>query len=493
MTGATALETGRSTGKRKPLGPGALDGKRFLESLDDGRSVWLNGERIDKVATHPLFRAQALEMARIYDLQHQEGTREAMTFVNPNGVRVSCSYLEPRDAEGLMKRRRNAEIWAAESFGMMGRYPDFCASVAVGFKDCGDELAKLDPMFAQNAAWHHQYAAENDLCLGHGLHDPNMDKTLRPEQDPDRCLRIVKERDDGIVVRGARFVTLGPFSHEMQIAPTFMLNEREADHALWFAVPSNAPRLKMICREAFSNRSRFEHPASSRFDEQDTLVIFDDVFVPWERVFLARRPAEANRLFRSRVMVWAVFAAAVQLLARLELLIGTGYLLARTGGMDDRPHVQQELGELITYKRIFADILRAAEIDHQVTPNGLLAPGNITHQRAFIGMISERIIDIMEHIGTSSLIFNPSEKDFAVPELRPLLDLYGRGRGVDALTRTKLCKLAWDLTGDAFGGRQQLYERLHSGDPKAVLAGVYQRYDKAPAVAMVERLTDTKF
>jgi 4-hydroxyphenylacetate 3-monooxygenase/anthranilate 3-monooxygenase (FAD)/4-hydroxyphenylacetate 3-monooxygenase len=413
--------------------------------------------------------------------------------LNENGVRVSYSYLEPMKPEDLALRRRNAEIWARQSYGMMGRYPDFCAAIAVGFKDVGHELAKLDPAFARNAAWHHRYAAENDLCLGHGLHDPNMDKTQRPADDPDRCLRIVKEKDGGIVVRGARFVTLGPVSHEMQIAPTYILNEKEADHALWFAIPSNAPGLKMLCREPFAGRNRFDHPVSSRFDEQDALVIFDDVFVPWERVFLARHPLAANRLFRSGVMVWAIHAAVIQLVARMELMIGVGHLMATVGGIDQRPNVQQLLGELITYKRIFESLMRTSEIDCVKTAGGRYAPGELLHQRAFITLVSERIVAILEQIGTSGLIFLPQEKDFAAPELKRLIDLYYRGRATSAYDRTKLAKLAWELTGDGFGGRQQLYERLHSGDPNVIVGAVYQRYNKAEAIKMVEELLETKF
>ncbi|MGE5147061.1 MAG: 4-hydroxyphenylacetate 3-hydroxylase family protein [Candidatus Eiseniibacteriota bacterium] len=489
---ATSKKTNGAAAGRA-LGPGILDGKRYLDSLRDGRQVWVNGEKIADVTTHPLFRGMCQEMARLYDLQHDPATRDTMSFVNERGVRVSYSYFEPHSTDDLLKRRRNAEVWARESFGMMGRYPDFCAALAVGFKDVGHELEKFDPAFAKNTAWHHQYASENDLCLGHGLHDPNMDKTLRPEQDPDRCLRIVKERDDGIVVRGARFITLAPVTNELQIAPTYVLNEREAEHALWFAIPTAAPGVKIICREPFSGRSAFDHPASSRFDEQDALVVFDDVLVPWERVFLARKPLDANRLFRSRVTLWAVHAAAIQLVARLELMIGVAHLMAKVGGVDGRPQVQQKLGELITYKHIFDALMRDSEVNCVTTPGGLTAPGQLLHHRAFITLVSERIVDIVEHIGTSGLIFLPNEKDFDVPELKPYLDVYFRGREVTAYDRTRLSKLGWELTGDSFGGRQQLYERLHSGDPNVIQAAVYQRYDPKPAVAMVNRLLDTNF
>jgi 4-hydroxyphenylacetate 3-monooxygenase/anthranilate 3-monooxygenase (FAD)/4-hydroxyphenylacetate 3-monooxygenase len=468
------------------------DGRSYLESLRDGRSVWIRGERVKDVTNHPAFAGVCREMARIYDLQAAPDTRDTMTYLDESGARLSRSYLAPKSPADLLLRRRNGEIWARESFGMLGRYPDFCAAMTVGFRDVEDELRKLDPDFAENAVRYHLYAAANDLCLSHGLHDPAMDKSLRPEQDPDRCLRIVKETDSGFVVKGARMVTLGALSNEILIAPTYPLNEREKDHAIWFAIPADATGLRQVCRAPFApNRNAFDHPVSTRFDEPDTLAIFDDVLVPFDRVFLAREPLAAGRLFRSRVMAWASYAAAVQLLAKLELFLGVGHLMASTAGMAERPNVLAELGELATYAQVFQSLVRAAEIDCQTTSGGHVAPGSLIHQRAFIALVSERIVSLLEHLGTSALIFVPTAEDFDAPELRPLLDLYGRGKDLPAFDRARLCRLAWELTADSFGGRHQLYERLHSGDPATIIAAVYQRYDKAGAVDIVTRLLES--
>lgn len=190
------------------------DGRSYLESLRDGREVWVHGERVKDVTSHPAFAPVCRELARIYDMQSAPETRDTMTYVAGNGTRVSYSYRMPETPEDLLGRRRNGEIWARESFGMLGRYPDFCAAMTVGFRDVHDALSKLDKSFAENAVSYHRTAAENDWCLSHGLHDPAMDKSLRPEQDPERCLRIVKERDEGLVVRGTRMVTLGALSSE---------------------------------------------------------------------------------------------------------------------------------------------------------------------------------------------------------------------------------------------------------------------------------------
>jgi aromatic ring hydroxylase len=469
--------------------PGVMDGTRYIESLRDGREVWLHGEKVADVTQHPAFRNVVHTIAELYDLQHAAATRDTMTYVDADGVCGSISYLPPTSPEDLLRRRRNTELWTEQSFGMLGRLPDFCAAMIVGFHDTRAELNSMRAGFGDNATRYLTFARHNDFALSHGLHDPHMDKTLRPRQDPDRCLRIVAERDNGVVVRGARFVTLGPLSNEVVVAPTYVLADDEEEFALWFACPVNLAGIRQICRDPFTLRPQTaDHPLSVRYDEQDVLMIFDDVLIPWERIFLMRQPQEANALFRSRVMAWAGYASILQLIARLELIIGTAHLIAQTGGIAKRPHVMLEMGELVSYAGMFKGILRAAEVDCVRTPGGHFMLGDTAHIRPLITMTSERIINIFEHVATSAPVFAPTAEDFDVPELRPLLDVYGRGKDVDAAYRHRLCRLAWELTADSFGGRQQLYERLHSGSPEVIVSGAYQRYDKSKGIAMVNKL-----
>jgi aromatic ring hydroxylase len=469
--------------------PGAIDGRRYVERLRDGREVWLHGEKVADVTRHSAFANVVRTLADLYDQQHRAPTQELMTYVDEDGVRGSISYLPPTSPEELIRRRRNTEVWTEQSFGMLGRLPDFCGAMIVGLYDARAELNALHPGFGDNAARYLKFARQNDLALSHGLHDPHMDKTLRPKQDPDRCLRIIRERDDGVVVRGARFVTLGPLTNEVMIAPTYVLADDEEDFAIWFACPVNLPGIRQICRDPFSVRPQTaDHPLSTKYDEQDVLMIFDDVLIPWERIFLMRKPKEANALFRMRVMSWAGYASVLQLIARLELIIGTAHLIAETGGIANRPFVGLEMGELVSYAGMFKALLRAAEVDCVRTPGGNYALGDTGHLRPLITLTSERIINIFEHIATSAPVFTPTAEDFDVPQLRPLLDVYGRGKGVDAVYRHRLCRLAWELTSDSFGGRQQLYERLHSGSPEVIISGAYQRYDKSKGIAMVNKL-----
>ena len=471
-------------------GGGALSGERYLESLRDGREVWYRGERIKDVTTHPEFAQMAGSIARIYDMQHAPETRDVMTYEQENGLRASYSYYLPTKPEDLLLRRRNTEVWVREVFGMCGRLPDFCASMVIGYYDIRHELATLNADLARNTETYLSYARNNDLCLSHGLHDPCMDKSLRPSQDPDRCIRVIKERDNGIIVRGARFATFGLFSNEMLISPTYMFTEDESEFALWFTVPCNAPGLKQVAREAFSGRSPSDHPVSARFDEIDSLVIFDDVFIPWERVFLYREPLAANRLFRGNVMSWASYAGSVLTQVRMEILVAVAHLLATTSGVDKRPNVVSKIGEMCTYLSLLRTNLRAGEIDCTRTPGGHFRPAPAPERRALVTMISERFIELVEHIGTSSLIFLPNAEDWTVPELRKHLDVYMRGKQTSPRDRYKLCKLAWDLTGDAYGSRQQLYERLHSGDPEVMVQNAYRHFDLSPGVELVTKFLD---
>jgi len=469
-------------------GTGAKTGQQFIDSLRDDREIWFRGERIRDVTRHPLFANMAANLAKAYDLQHAPGTQDVMTYDDGTGRRVSYSFLCPRTQQDLLLRRKNEEVWVEHVYGMCGRLPDFCASLAIGYCEISKELQELDASLGKNPELYLEYARTNDLCISHGLHDPCMDKSLRPSQDPDRCVRVVKERDDGIVVRGARFNTLGLYSNEIIITPTYIFNEDEAEFALWFTVPCNAPGLKQVCRESFAGRASLDHPMSSNFEEVDTLIVFDDVFIPWERVFLYRQPLAANRLFRGRVAHWATYSAAVLAQYRYELLIATGHLLAVTSGVEKRHDVVAALGEMCVYLRLLRGSLRASEADCQISPGGMCFPAPAPERRALQSMIAERFSQLLEHIGTSSLMFLPTAEDWDVPELRRHLDIYMRGKGTSGIDRHKLCKLAWDLSGDSFGSRQRLYDRLHSGAPEVMVAGAYHQFDLQRGIRAIAQL-----
>ena len=233
---------------------GALTGARYLASLQDDRAVWLNGARVD-VTTHPAFAGMRHELARLYDLQHTPAYRDQMTFVSPDtGNRVSYSYLCPKTLDDLLAKRRNADVWMAETWGQLPRAPDFMANVAVGLYDFREHLRANNPRFGDNAVRYHAYCQEHDLVLTHGLGDPQIDRSSSPAHDPDMALRVLRETPDGIVIRGAKqLATLAPLAHEILVylSASFALREQQ-QFVLWFALPLATPGLTILCREPLS-------------------------------------------------------------------------------------------------------------------------------------------------------------------------------------------------------------------------------------------------
>lgn len=468
---------------------GALTGERYRKSLRDGREVWLGGERVD-ATTHPAFAGMLAELCRLYDLQHSDQYRETMTFVSPEtGQRISRSYLLPRTLDDLLAKRRNTEAWAAETLGQMARMPDYCANVMVGLYDLRNELTEHDPRFGENAAAFYRYAAEHDLSLTNAINDPQIDRSTRPSEDPDLALRVTEETKDGIVVRGAKqLATMAPLVHEAFVYLAGHYAQRD-DRAFvqWFALPLNTPGVKLICREPYSaNGSSFGHPVASRYDEMDCMVIFDDVLVPWERVFLLYDGNLALKCL-SRIHAWAIYSADIRLYYRMLTFIGVASMMAEAIGVDGFREIREKIGEIISYAELFRAGLRGREVDAQLTPGGLLAPGPGTAFAAVAAQVSPRMLEIVKEIGASGLIMQPSEADLAQPELKTYVDRYMRGRGVSAVERTRLFRLAWDLVGHASGARQDLYERYFRGDPVQNRNNLYVNFDRTAIVEQIWR------
>ncbi len=469
---------------------GALTGQRYLDSLRDGREVWLDGARVD-VTTHPAFAGITGELARLYDLQHADDYRDRMTYRSPDtGNRVSLSYLLPYTMDDLLARRRNSEVWSEETWGQMGRAPDFCSAITVGLYDMRDELAQNDPRFGENAVNYYRYAREHDVCLTHAIGDPQIDRTTSPTQDPDMALRVERETADGIVVRGAKqLATLAPVAQEVLVylSASFALRE-ERQFVQWFVIPMNAPGLKMICREPLAPRGTgYSHPFASRFDEQDALLIFDDVLVPWERVFLLYDGALARRGL-GRIMPWAGYASHTRFYYRALTAVGVATLIAEAIGIDGQPHVRDKLGEMISYLEMCRLALRGVEADAAPAPGGLLRPSGSPGFGNFVAQISERLMEILRQVGTSGLLMQPSEAALANPALRPYLDRYMHGKGIGVAEKSRLFRLGWELACDSFGGRQELYERLHRGDLLRNRSNLYLMYDRGRVVERIREM-----
>jgi aromatic ring hydroxylase len=472
---------------------GARTGDDYIRALRDGRQVWYAGRRIEDIPSHPGFAGSVRTLARLYDRQHDPVNRDVMT-VEWEGDRISYSYLPPVTPADLAAKRRNIALWSDATLGHMGRYPDFCAELTVGLLDTADHLAAADPRFGHNARAYHRYCAERDLCLTHSLNDQFHDRS-RPvgkQDDPDLCLRAVREKSEGFVVRGLRnLATLAALSDEVLVYPNGPRLPGEEDWALAFALPLNTPGLTIICRDLHAERApRDRFPLTTRFDEVDASLVFDDVLVPWERVFAYRDAGQVSGLHR-RISAWARFSTLVRLVSRLEAFLGVAALLTRWAGRAQSRPTQVAMGQLIQDLEVLRACIRAAEHDAFRSPGGFLAPRVGEPQRLHSIDAADRAMRIMQDLITSTLILTGGPSDLESPEIGPFVDRYFRGLAPSTRDHLRLLAVAADMVQSAFAARQQLYERLQSGEPDNLRARLYTNYDlTGPTERMLEFIRD---
>lgn len=460
---------------------GALTGQAYLDSLDDNREVWLDGQRV-RVTEHPAYAGLRNEMARLYDLQHSDALRAQMTVAVPDaGYRISHSYTLPQDDAQLDAKWANSHLWMQNSWGQLPRVPDFMANVVVGLHDYQAELAKVDPQFGANAAHYHAYCARHDLSITHAIGDPQIDRSSGPAESADLALRVIKETPEGVVIRGAKqLATMSPFAHEVLIymSPTFAMRERP-EFVIWCALPMQAPGLRIMCREALARpENSFSHPFASRYDEQDAMLFFDDVFVPRNRIFLLRDSKTAFEGFR-RLNAWSLYVGQIRFYHRMRTTLAVAAMVSDSIGVSSFREVQGKLGELTTYVEMARLALLGMQQERSRTAGGLLAPGSTLGPDTFAAQFGTRASEILRELGASGLLMQPSEADLATPELRPLLERYMRGKDIDVDRKSRLFRMAWDLTCDSYGMRQELYERWNRGDLARNRIALFNQFDRS--------------
>jgi 4-hydroxyphenylacetate 3-monooxygenase len=475
-------------------------GKEYLAGLRDSREIWYAGERVPDVTTHPALQNGALSIARLYDLQHEPDLQDIMTYPSPiSGARVGMSSIMPRTLDDLVNRRKMMKVWADATCGMMGRTPDFLNVSIMGFASHRDFFAQCGPQYGENIWRYYEHIREHDLCLTHTLVPPQIDRSKAASQqvDPYLVLGAVRETSDGVIVRGARMLaTLAPLSDEIAVYPSTFRGFQgdEQRYAMMFAIPVATPGLKFICREGFDlNRPLWDHPLGSRFEEMDCVAIFDDVLVPWERLFLYRDVELYNRMFAATKHLSHVgHQIAVKNIAKTEFVLGVACLVAETIGIKDFLHIQEKLGELITYLETIKGCVRAAEVDAEPNVTGVLclAQDPLHTVRLMYPYWYPRMIEILQILGAGGFMMTPSARDLD-SAIGPLIDKYYQGANAPGSDRVKLFKLAWDLVGDAIGSRQVLYERFFSGDPIRNMALRYVSYDKTAVIDKVKAFLET--
>jgi 4-hydroxyphenylacetate 3-monooxygenase/anthranilate 3-monooxygenase (FAD)/4-hydroxyphenylacetate 3-monooxygenase len=470
-------------------------GAEYRERLKDGRTVYVNGERVKDVTDYPPFQRIVATLAGLYDLQHDPVHQSLLTYSSPStGQLVSLSFLITETIDDVSRRMRAEEFRAETTFGLMGRLPDFMNALVTDAAVASSFLAPREPRFRNNLVSYYEECREQDLCLTHTLVDPQIDRSKGPAEqaDPEAPLHRVRETDRGIIVRGARMLsTLAPFSDEIWVGPFYPRKPGEESYALCFAIPMDTAGLKFICREPYdAGRSRFDRPLSSRFDEEDALAVFDNVLVPWERVFI-NGDIEASNSFLLHGPGYALLQATIRGLVKLRFLTGLACHVAEAIGRTGALHVEAQLGELVAKVELGNGLLRAAAQDVVAARReGMSLRALAAALWVFIPEAQMRAAEIIRQLSGSGLILTPTERDFSNPEIAPYLEKYLQGKNVGARERVQLFKLAWEMLGEQFGGRQLQYEWFYAGDPIFTRSRFYH----SPAVntykAMVSRLLE---
>jgi 4-hydroxyphenylacetate 3-monooxygenase len=471
-------------------------GSDYLKSLNDGRQVFVNGEKVADVTKHPAFREAARSVGRLYDIAASPENRERMTFTSPKtGEPVMRAYQIPRTHADLRARRLFSETWAEATFGLMGRSPDHVAGFFAGYAAAPELFATAGQNFADNVVSFYESARDQHLYISYAIVPPQIDrsKPAHKQSDPTLHAGVVKETDGGIVIAGAQQVaTGGVFSDYLQLSCIHPLQPGDDNYANCLAVPINAPGLKLFSRRPFAMHAdnSFDYPLSSRFDESDSYVVFDNVFVPWEHVFIYRNiELTRDQWIKTPAHIYGNHQAQVRYVTKLRFMMGLAQRMTEMIGTAALPPTQIALGELAALASIYEGMLLAHETNAPII-NGVLWPSRLTLYAA-MAMQAEfngRMIDMIRELVSSSVISLPSSvEDFDNPEIAPFIERYMRSDTLDARSRTALVRLLWDFVGTEFGSRHQQYEKFYGGSSATVKQNVYRNYDFKRATAMVDR------
>ncbi|MCY9140417.1 4-hydroxyphenylacetate 3-monooxygenase, oxygenase component [Peribacillus frigoritolerans] len=475
----------------------AKTGKEYIERVDTAQAnVWINGEQVKgKVSEHPAFKGVMKTQAELYDMQHDPSKKEYMTYVSPTtGNRIGTSFIQPKTKEDLEMRRKMMQEWARHNNGMMGRSPDYINVGMMAYGAASHMFGKQDPMYAKNMENYLEYCREQDLSLTHTLIQPQVNRGVNSAQLPDPYIaaRIKEKTSEGVVIKGARLLaTQGGITDEIMVFPSTLLkqSDEENPYAYAFSIPNNTPGLKFICRESFDyGKSNFDHPLGSRFEEMDTIVVFDDVVVPWDRVFSLGDVATCNEAYNaSNAVVHMTHQVVSKNVAKTEFILGILQLMAETINIGQYQHIQEKISEVIIGLETMKAYVTASEANAKLDKWGTMTPdfAPLNVARHYFPKLYPRFTEIMQLMGASGLMAIPNEADFN-SEIRSDLDKYLQSAAGNAYDRVKLYRLAWDVCMSSFGSRQTLYERFFFGDPVRMASMLYNGYDKQVYVDRVK-------
>jgi 4-hydroxyphenylacetate 3-monooxygenase len=471
-------------------------GDEYREGLADGRRVYIGGDRVSDVRSHPAFANAVNSVAALYDIAHDPNNRSSLTFTSPtSGEPVNISYLIPRSKNDLTLRRKGLRQWSEACFGLMGRTPDHVAGFLAGFAGGAKLFADVDKDRADSLVRFYEWARDHDQFVSYVIVPPQIDRSKPAHQQADPFLYagVKDERDDGIVIAGAQMLgTATAISDWVLLSNIVPLAAGDEDYAITAVVPLSAPGLRVHARRSYAEAasSTFDYPLSTKFDETDSLVVFDDVFVPWDQVFVYRDlELVRDQWWKTASHVLGNSQAQIRLWTKLDFLIGLAKAIAEMNGIIGAPPVQGVLGELASIATIVRALVLAQETNAITDDEGVVwpAPAEVHACSTLQIEVYPRVIGMLRELCGGGLIQLPSSRDdYLSDEIAPDLERYVQSPGTASRDRVKLMKLAWDIVGSEFAGRQWQYELFYAGAPHLVKTRMFRNYDFGPSRTLVD-------
>lgn len=467
-------------------------GAEYKESISTGREIWMDGKRVDDVVSACAFEPAIETRARIYDLAHEDTTREIMTYEHESGERSSIASKMPYSAADWTAKRAAVKVILDDIKGVATRVGDAPIGEMWSLFDGQKVLDEVNPAFSANIKRHVDEAVRSDNFYVSANTDPKGDRSKAPQdQDPDMLLHAVRETDNGIVVRGAKYETAAAYANRAFVKPTISNwgNDEYSDYALGFIVDLNSAGLKFITRNGFAGvHGAQDYPASNRMDEVDTLVIFDDVEIPWEDVLFYRH-TRAAAYIRNTLHRYSAFPFTLRMLRMADLLIGTALWNVRQTGLDKIPSVQEKLATMAVWRESIDAHLTAAALMGEQSPGGLYMPNQSLLYAGRVVASSQypQMVHLARELCGGQICLTPSFASFESAETKPWLDkYYSVNDEWVADDRRKLLAFARDIINSDYAGHRITFQLFAQSPPFANLSAVYRSFDFDNALDLVK-------
>ncbi len=469
-------------------------GDEYRESLRDGREVWISGEKVKDVTSHPAFKPIVDVRARVYDMAHEDKFRDVMSY-SPNGAneRYAIGLKLPKSQQDWHDKHAAVDTVMKEIGGVVTRIGDETAGEMWSLYDGQEVLREVDPRFSDNIERHIDLVLQGDPFHVSANTDPKGDRSKHPsEQDPDMLLHAVKETDAGIVVRGAKYETAAAYANQAFVKPTIANwgDEKYSDYALGFICPMNAKGLMHICRNGFAGvKPAQDYPMANRLDEVDTLLVFDNVLIPWEDVLFYQHTRAAT-LIRSTLHRYSAMAFVLRIQHMADLLIGAALFNVRQTGLDKQQAVREKLAQLVCYREGIHAHLTAAIALAEPSPNGLLMPNQSLLYTGRVHACTQlpAMMHLARELCGGQICVTPDQAAFEHPETKPWLEkFYTINEKWSAEDRRKLLAFARDLVNSDYAGHKVTFQLFAQSPPFAHLNAVYNNFDFDPTLRFAQK------